>query len=137
MVKIKGVSYNVAWDALADLDFFEAMGIEDLSVEPDLRSLFGLDGVTIDENGNVDKSKVKIAPSTMRNLVSFCHIALITGSHPNPFPYDFREMYNILDSDSKMTRSLMGKAMDAYLSNKKIKTLKPDDEGEGKEKAAG
>ena len=121
MVKIKGVSYKVAWDALATIEFVEACGFKYLDEIGDLRGLFGMDA----SDGE------RISTKAMRNLVHFCHVALKTA-HPD-FPLPYRELFNEMNGSDDLTKKLLGEVMTVYLKANKV----PEDENEGKEKAAG
>jgi len=121
MIKIKNKSYNVAWDALATIEFVEACGFKYLDEVSDLQVLFGMNG----------KEDERISTTAMRNLVHFCHVALKTAE-PS-FPLSYRELFNELNNDPELTKQIMAEAMDVY-----VKASVVLDDGEpGKEKAAG
>lgn len=121
MIKIKNKSYNVAWDALATIEFIEACGFKYLDEVNDLRVLFGMNG----------KEDERISTTAMRNLVHFCHVALKTADPL--FPFSYRELFNELNNDPELTKQIMAEAMDKYVSASNV----PVEEGEGKVMAVG
>lgn len=121
MVEIKGVSYKVAWDALATIEFVEACGFKYMDEVSDLRSLFGMDA---DEGA-------RVSTKAMRNLVHFCHVALKTAH--SDFPHDYRALFNEMNGDDELTKTLLTKSMEVYLAANQV----PEDDSEGKSRAAG
>lgn len=103
MVKINGQDYAVAWDALATVEFYEAIGIKYVNENVNLRELFGMDGA----------EDQKISTVAMRNLVHFCHVSLKAADER--FPLSFRELFNTMNKDTDLTKSLMAQSMEAFV----------------------